>query len=186
MNQFSIRYGLIAGVVLALINVVFFFIDPTWLFQAGINSIVGIVTYSFFMIKAIKDTRSSENGLISFGEAFLAGLITFLIASFISTISMFTIVKASPAVQQAELDYTLETTDSMVGMFDKFLDEDEVAKIKEEMESEKEKIIEDFEENGANSGKIGMVLLGWLFNLFMGAILSLILAAIFKKSPSYT
>lgn len=187
MNQFSLRYGLIAGVVLALINVIFLFINPMWLYQFLINFLVGGLTYSFFMVKAIKDTKNADGGYIGFGDALLAGVVTFGIASLISMASMFVIVKTSQAAVDAELEYTLETTDSMAGMFDKFIDDEEqLEKMKKEMEKEKEKMVAEFEEKGPTSTRIGMVMLGWLMQLFIGTILALILAAIFKKEPAYS
>ncbi len=94
MGRPSLKYGLYAGVILAIIFYTPFIIFKKEAFFLSASEIVGYSTmilsmlFVFFGIRSYRDTELG--GTITFGKAFLAGLFISLIASVI--FGIFTII----------------------------------------------------------------------------------------------
>ncbi len=87
MGNHPIRYGLLAGVSVVLVNLIIYFTDKTLL--ASISSLVELIVVIFFMTKAVSDTKSDLGGWISFKDAFKPAWLTFILATTIIVLYTF-------------------------------------------------------------------------------------------------
>lgn len=94
MGRPSLKYGLLAGIILAVVFYIpfAFFQNQKFFFQT--SEIIGYTTMilsMLFVFVGIRSYRDAElGGVISFGKAFLTGLLISFIASFI--FGLFTII----------------------------------------------------------------------------------------------
>ena len=162
-----LKYGGIAaliGIVLGLVMYMADMMDPA---NSTISSIIQMVVYVGAIVLAIKEHRENDlGGYISFGRAFTVGILTTLVLAIINAVWTYIFMAfIAPDMMDMMMDAQMQ------GMADSGMDEDA---IEQAMEMSK----------GFMSP--GMIAVMSIFgSLFMGAIISLIVAAIMKKNSPY-
>lgn len=174
-----LKNGLLLGATMSVIYLIVYLIKPElnfgWLFSISLSILPPI----FFIRKAILEQRQEYEGSITFGEAMTAGFPTFIIGSLIFTlvtVSIFTIDSSYKDLgNKIALDMQKEAMEKTFEIAAKFN-----ANIPEE---EKQKAFTDLENNPQDVASISLNFLGFLTSLiFPGAIISLISAAILKRT----
>lgn len=155
------------GVASIIFSMVLYFIDPKMMF--GGVGYLGILITIYFTYKAAADERVDNEGFLSFGEAFKASFLAIAIGFLFATLFQYVLINfIDPSLVDVLRDTALESAESMAGMFG--ADESAMEGIKEAMEEQ------DFSPSllGTLGNYIGM--------LVVGAIISLIVAAITKRT----
>lgn len=167
MDKNSVRYGIIAGLGAAIYSLVLYFISPEMIF--GNFAHVTWLIYLFCMWKAASLDKEANGGYSSFRQGFSSAFIVFAIAGLIAMIFQYLLVTMiDPGLIDIQKEIAYEQFDkiaSWAGM--------------EEGSPEYEKALIDIEERSNPS--VGQSALGYVFLLVIGAIPSLIIAAIVKK-----
>ncbi len=158
----ALYYGLIGGVILSIWSVIAYMTNLQE--SAGwLNTIVSIVIFIAVIMMATKAHRDNKlGGVMSFGKGFSVGFLTVLIMAAIGAV--FTIVYLQfidPGVMQ-EAERQMEQQMAERDMS------------REEMEQAL-KVGRMFIQPGV------MALMGFVFNLILGAVVSLISAAIYQR-----
>lgn len=87
MGNHPVRNGLIAGGLLIVLSLSFYFTDKGMLLQLSGLLEFGLVVY--FMYRSVSATKKDMNGFISFGEAFKPAWLTYILATTIVTLFTF-------------------------------------------------------------------------------------------------
>ena len=161
------KYGGIAamiGIAIGLIMYMADMVDPS---DSTISSIVQLLVFVGAIVLAIKEHREDDlGGYISFGRAFTVGILTTLFLAVINAIWTYIFMGF---IAPDMVDMIMEA--QMQAMADSGMGEDEIEQAME--------ITKGFMSPGMISV---MSIFG---SLFMGAIISLIVAAIMKKNSPY-
>lgn len=167
MEKNSVKYGLIAGLGVAIYQLVLYFASPEMIY--GNFAYVGWAIYLFCMWKATSLDKEANGGFISFRDAFGSSFIVFAIAAFIALIFQHILITViDPGLIDIQKEIALEAFDKVANAFG--LDEGS---------PEYEKALEDIDKNSEPS--IASSALGYVFLLIGGAIPSLVIAAVMKK-----
>lgn len=172
----TVRYGLIAGLLIASIQFALHYISLELSQNVSIASAVGIILPIIFMALGVKAEREFQEGLISFGEALKTAFFVFMIASIISGVISFVHMQTwSDETWQQIGAIQMETAKGMMEMFgvDELEIDDAIASEEFDVDLIKE-----------STASIGILLLGLLGSAIFGLILSLIVAAIMKRNPT--
>lgn len=162
----SINYGVILGIILALITTLMYVVN-TELFTKWW---IGIITILIVIVTGIVSTAKSKSllgGFMSFKEAFSSYFITVAIGLLISTavgILIFTVL--DPELAEYLNERTLEITREFMEGFG--APEEEINKALADME-------------GKNNFSMMNQLKSYVFGLVFQAVLGLLVALIFKK-----
>lgn len=90
MENHSVKNGLWCGLGQILLSLVLYFVNAEFMLSWG--SLLGYVFIIYFMQKAVADTRMDHKGFITFGEAFKAGWLTYILGSVLITIFTFVLM----------------------------------------------------------------------------------------------
>jgi hypothetical protein len=164
----ALRWGVIGGlimVVYALVGNMTGLSRPSAGMAAlAINGIVSIALYIVLLVLAIRAHRTELGGHISFGRAFIVGLVVAVVMGILGAIFNYVYMT------MIEPDFATIMIDEMEQMYENMGMSDE--QISAAMDQ------------AAGSFEAGtMVRNGILGSLGMGGVISLILAAIMKKNP---
>lgn len=172
----TVKYGLIAGVSIAVIQIALHYINLELSQDVSIASAIGIILPILFMVLGVKAERELQEGLISFGEALKTAFFVFMIASIISGVISFAHMQTwSDETWQRIGAIQMETAKGMMEMFGADELEIDDAMANEEFDIEMIK---------KTTASIGILLLGLLGSAIFGLVLSLIVAAIMKRNPT--
>ncbi len=164
----ALKYGLIGGLLLVAISLLMDllgFSDPA---NRGTNWLVTVISIAVFvwaLFTAIRSERADRGGAINFGGAFKVAFTTTLIIAVISAIYMFVYVSfINPDIMEQAREMAMENLASQ-GFSDEMIEE-QMAMMENMM------------------SPAMMTLWGFLGNLIMGIIISLIGAAVLKKESN--
>lgn len=87
MQNHPIRYGIYAGGIVVLLDLMLYFVDKTVF--ASVSSLVEFIAIIFFMIRAVSATKVDLLGFISFRDAFKSAWLTFILATTIIVLFSF-------------------------------------------------------------------------------------------------
>ncbi len=164
-----VKHGLYMGLASILYTFGTYILFPENLFNMKIGFIIGTLIYIVFMTMSCIAERKANEGFLEFGEAFKSAFVSYAIGAFIATMAMFVLFNfVDPSLIDQMKDYQVEMMNSMGEKFG--MNEEQIA----EMEAEVDRT-----ENPLNfSGSM----MGYLFNLIIGGIISAIIGAITKRS----
>ncbi|MHA4894818.1 DUF4199 domain-containing protein [Pedobacter sp. PWIIR3] len=172
INSLSLKNGLIIGAISVVLSLAMYFIDPLMAFTNWWIGICMIILFLALLVYSGKTIRQEVGGYWTFGEAFKSFLIMGLIITAISTVYNVVLMKVIdpdlPARAGAAID---ENTRAMMTKF--ITDKDQLEEALAKSGSGQSKL----EITGKNLvTSIGV-------SLAIYGVLSLILAAIMKKTP---
>lgn len=166
MNNKAINFGLIAGGSVVVIMLVMDMINNRMLTSTGMSYFPTLVLIIAMFLSVREAKKSME--YLPFSEAFKQSFLPFIIGNAIYMLFNYVLYNfIDPELADLAKQKALELFDS--GIFNNFVDEEQ-----------RELMIESIQENSFKS-TLGETLLGYLFSLIIpGAIVSLVLAAIFR------
>ncbi len=168
MNNPGVKNGLFYGAAACILYLLLYLISKRLIFSVSIGLIFGVAVPIFFMVMAARQTRSNQEGIMSFGEGLTATFVTYVLGSFIATI--FTYVMSNvidPSLLVIEKEEAMSMMENMFSTMG--APEDQLDLVKES--------IEDSSDVG-----LGMTLAAWAFTLIIpGFIYAAITSAIMKK-----
>ena len=94
-RKISLKYGLIAGGIVVLYFLLFYFLDKESMLKIWV-AYSSILIYVIFMGKAVSDQRNLREDIISFRDAISVAFLTFIIANVSYYIFYFFILKSDP------------------------------------------------------------------------------------------
>ena len=167
MEKNSVRYGLIAGLGVAIYQLVLYFIGGEMIF--GNFAHAAWIIYLFCMWKAVSLDKEANDGYVSFKNAFGTSFIVFAIAGLIALVFQYILMTIiDPGLVDVQKEIALEAFDKMASAFGL-----------EEGSPEYEAALADIDKRTEPS--LSQSGLGYIFMLIFGAIPSLIMAAVMKK-----
>ncbi|WP_236980892.1 DUF4199 domain-containing protein [Membranihabitans maritimus] len=166
MDNKAINFGLIAGGSVVIIMFVLDLINNRMLISTGMSYFPTLVLI-IAMFLSVREAKKSTDYL-PFSEAFKQSFLPFIIGNAIYMIFNYLLYNfIDPELADLAKEKALEIFDS--GVFNNFVDEEQ-----------RELMIESIQENSFQS-TLGQTFLGYLFSLVIpGAIVSLVLAAIYR------
>lgn len=155
------------GLASVIFTLVLYFIDPKFMLSWG--SYAGFLITLYFMIKALSNTRKDSQGMLTLGEGFRAGWLTYVLGSVISSVFMYIMVNhVDPSLIDTLKTIQIEAIEKVGTLF----------KLPEDQLQEQISVIED-----TNPFGLAQVALALPFSfLFPGALIAIIIAAIMKKN----
>ncbi|MEM1321762.1 MAG: DUF4199 domain-containing protein [Bacteroidota bacterium] len=171
MDNHGVRWGIIAGVLVAIYTVALYLVDPNYLFYVTL-SLVGSIIYIFCMRKAGLETRSDMGGYMTWGEAMKPTFITYAVGTLIGTIFMYVLFMVDESLPSLQYDSALASQQWIMESMG--APPDAIDQAREQMEAQMSP--EQFEPSLLNSIKyyLGGLAIG-------GFILSAIISAIIRK-----
>lgn len=169
MTDIKVKNGLHAGIVIVIIGTILHAMNPrTFLNSYGF---VGYMVFLFYMIRSVAQSRKSNEGIISFGEAFGAAFVTMTVGVFFSSTFMYAVHNwinpdLALMVKEVALESAEFVSEKASTYFDMDLDAEEVKAVLEQ---------QDFRLN------IGTTFASWFMTSVMGSIPALIMAAFMKR-----
>ena len=163
------RYGVIGGLIFVVYgllgNIIGFARPSAGMLSLALNGLISLVLYVGLMVIAIRHYRDTENdGVVSFGKAFLIGLGIALIVAVFNTIFSYIYMNF---IEPDYLDTTLR----------------EMERMYEGLGMSEEQIENMMLEAQKNMSPGRMVIQSVLFSGIFGAIVAAIVAAILKRNP---
>lgn len=170
MKNSGVSNGILAGVIVMILTLILYFVNKELVVSMAAGWFLMLV-YAAFMLKAGLDERAKNGGFISFGNALVPMLITYLIATFIATVFNFVLFNyIDSSLLDLQLEVAIEGVEKMRGFLG-----DEGA----------DAAVAAIEEKGISTGPL-QSLLGWLGSLLFPGLLfliyGLIVSAIIKKN----
>ena len=167
MNSTVIRYGLIGGllfIIVALIGNMTGLSSPTSMMSVLFNMLIGLVLFVGLMVVAIRYHRDKDlGGYITFGRAFLVGLLVALISGTVSNlVNYFYITVIDP-------EYMTNMVRDMQGMYEG------LGMSEEQIEAAMAQV------QNLTPGRI--MLQGLIAQIVMGSIVAAIVGAVMKRKP---
>lgn len=167
MQNLIIRYGVIYGVVTALMTFLYY----QGLSNLWINSLGGLVLLIFVVVKSGRQYKTENGGYASFIQLLKLFMGIFLFGIIIS--SLFSFLYTSFIGEESKQALIDKMVDTQVNTVSKFLPEDQVMDMEDLFRSQTAKIFEP------------ITLLKNIVSGFFGSMLiSLIPAAIMRKNPT--
>ncbi|MEX2513379.1 MAG: DUF4199 domain-containing protein [Cyclobacteriaceae bacterium] len=166
--QASVKSGIIIGLVMLIINFVFYFIDYSLLVATWYNIFVLILFFGLIIYFG-KQYRKDIGGYMTFSSAFQYSFVTLLICGIIASIGNILLYQViHPGLPDILVDQQLE---GMLNLLDKFGAGDSISA--EQLDEMRLEMSESYTVMGQ--------LKGFGFSLIIYAIMALILGAILKK-----
>ncbi len=164
--------GALAGGILSILYVILYIFKPEVVFNSGFTYGTLTIIPLIFMLRACKQEREINNGVLSFGDAFLKSMAVFIIAILIYMFAGQIMLMIFPEQYAIAGEIQLEQAESMyrsMGMPE------------EAIQEALDKMSEMFDENGPS---LSMYLLGILSMLFVpGLPIGILSAVITKRNP---
>ncbi|MBS2213434.1 DUF4199 domain-containing protein [Carboxylicivirga mesophila] len=162
VGKSAMTYGLYMGLALVVYSLIIYLVGLTGNKAAGWVSYIIIIAMLAFAMMNFRD--KVNGGYLRYGQGVGLGILTALYGGILSSIFTFILVKyIDPGVIEQIVNQAME--EAMAGGAN------------EEALAMAEKMVRMF------TSPIAMLLMGIVGSAFIGAIISLILAAIFKKEP---
>lgn len=164
----ALQFGLYTGLSLVVYSLLLIITG------LDLNTVLGFVSFAILIVGivlALKAFRQQNGGLMTYGQGLGAGALVSLVVGVL--VSLFSVIYSfyiDPSQRERQLKYTVEQSESMMKKFNA-PDGD--------IDTAIEKIREDFN----NTGPAKTFFSGMLTFAIIGGVLSLIIAAIMKKSP---
>ena len=167
MERNSVRFGLIAGLGVAIYQLLLYFINPEMIFGAFAN--VAWLIYLFSMWRAASLDKEEKGGYISFKEAFTTAFTVFANAALIALVFQHVLMTViDPGLLEIQKEISLEAFDKVADTFGL-----------EEGSKEYEAGLEEIRKNSSPTlMQLGM---GYIVVLIIGSVPALIMAAVMKK-----
>lgn len=173
MKNTVVKNGVILGVIMAGLFLVFHFINPRLNLESMLGILISIALPVYFMRRGALEERAKNDGVMSFGELFSVTFPIFVIGTLIHSIVSIIIMQMDPIYMQLSTEIALESIDKVFDLMGRFT---------EVSEDDKLKAIEEIKNNPPKMG-IGTMILGYFIQLlFPGAVISAIISAVFKKA----
>lgn len=175
------KYGIYIGLVSALVLLILWQIDKSYVINFQLDLMIATVIPAIFMYLSGKSFRSNQDGIASLGELMQPTYTTYIIGSAVTILFSFLLfTKIDPEIMQLQAKQSYEnayqTAEKMASISG--ANEEAMQKFKAEMEENKEEILAQTENAG-----IGTFILSWIIKLIMpGIFLALIISAILKRS----
>ncbi len=176
MENPALKNGLIGGGICALLTILLGFVSP----EAYIKwmSSLPYVVIIVFMVLATRQQKEFNGGMLSFGDGFVAAFVSMSIAMAIWQIVVFLQYNfIQPELNEMAKQIAIEAMDTMSGMFSGMLGNDGVEAMDMAMEQAKEDLLDK-----EQMISIGATIANYFISLIVGAIISLIIAAVMKSS----
>ncbi len=160
IKDLGIKWGLILGLILIIYGIIL------QMMGLGADQALGMVSYIFVaggLFVAYRDFKAANSGFMEFGEGFKIGGIATVIYSLVSSVFMYV--------------YIIMIDDSMIEMI-----KDQQYEEMEKQNLSEEQIDAAMEMAGAFMTPEMISIMGFVFTVFFGVILTLIMSAILKKS----
>ncbi len=106
-RKISLKYGLIAGGIVVLYFLLFYFLDKESMLKMWV-AYSSILIYVLFMAKTVKDQRELMEDIISFRDAISVAFLNFIIANVVYYIFYFFIIKSDLALVEMLKQSTIE------------------------------------------------------------------------------
>ncbi|MEO1518872.1 MAG: DUF4199 domain-containing protein [Bacteroidota bacterium] len=111
MNH-AIKWGLIGGIGIVLIDALLYIVDPYSLF--GWWPMLEWLVYIPVMIKAGMDERDANGGFMTWGEALKPTFLTFVVSSLLYTIFYYLLFNViDPGLEDMQMEAMMEMADKM-------------------------------------------------------------------------
>lgn len=163
MSNPSIKYGVYAGVILIVIDLVLYLVSPKAMIMASSYIALPIIVVS--MILAVRDFKAENEGFASFKEAFTASWLTYLFTGLITSFFTYLLYNfIAPDLLELAIQISAEAIEKMKGM----MGEEAYEAAMESMENK-------------NPMDLQSTLLSLPVKYIFAAVLALILAAAMKK-----
>jgi uncharacterized membrane protein len=170
MNH-GVKNGLLYGGISVIVSLVFYLFNPELMFTWWITLILGFGLALFFMIKAAREEKADNDGILTYGEAVKTTFLVVIVATVISTVYnhiLMAYIDPSLVDQLAEISIkSAQASAEMFGAPEETLDE----------------IREQFEEQDFTP-TIGKTISQLVSSAVIMLIFSLIVSAFVKKNPS--
>ncbi len=158
-----VKYGVYLGLGMVVLTLLFYFVSPRFYLTWG--SWVGYLLAIVMMIMAAKEHKNIQGGFISFREAFTSSWMTSVIGFIIATLFSYILITViDPSLIDTVKEISVEAIDKMEG----FIGEEAAEEAREQIEND-------------NPFSLGKQFLGLFFTFIIGAIISLIIAAVYKR-----
>ena len=163
--------GILAGAVLIVVYLVFYFINPSLNFDFTRGIIMSTIIYLFFLIRAGFQQRKNLGGFLGFGEIFVPSIAIYAIASLIGVIFSFIMIILNPELVELVKESANQMNENIFSMMG--MSEEQIALAIEEAN-------ESLDPNQFTS--LSTTLIGWLVTIiFPGLLYALIASLITKK-----
>ncbi len=164
---YGLKYGLILATISLIIMFAMYAIDPELMFSAWYVNAIGFVITIVVMVLSVLEFRRDNNGGALFGQAIACGFFTYAVSTLIAMIGSYVLINViDPSLIELQQKVAI---DAAVSMLETFGAEEDVI----------EGAIEEIERQGSQT--IGQMVMGYIFALFIGLVIALIVAAFTKK-----
>lgn len=165
--EIGAKYGIISGLLMAIITFILYAVDPLLMFQLWLNAVYfGIMVVC--MVLAVRDYRQQLGGYLSFKQALQPAFVTTIIMALVSSLVTYLLYNfIDPNLSSLLKEWTMEFTYDMM----------ESMNAPEEV---LEKAMNDLEKEDFTFG-IAKISQGMIFSIIAGFILASIVAAIMKR-----
>lgn len=175
MYKNTLTYGLYLGLILVIYSILLFVLDvmPVGFLKPILLGLTSIIIYVIGIIFSTKKVRAEiYNGEVTYGQAFVIGLLVATAAAIVSTVYSFiqnTLIDSEyfTRIMSAQKEWTLNFMQS------KGVSEDQI-----------DKALSKFDEQIKNYSSIKTTLKTLLSSVIFGAIISLITSAFLKKKSN--
>jgi len=167
MENNAAKNGLMAGLVIAVISLVAFFIEQRLFFGTAVT-LLSIAAYAFFMVSSAKTERENNEGFLSWQQALKPTFLTLVIGAIFVTLFCYAMFEfIDPSLYVTEKDVAIEGVEMA----------NEALGI--EMDDEMLEAIEDKDMTFGASRILQELATRFIFGFILAAIIS----AIVKKDP---
>ena len=167
LNGPTLKNAVTAGFLAVIVALLFYLFNTRSLFN--VSGWIVFVLYIVYMVRSVRQEKSLMEWM-SFGSAFKASFITYVVASLMYMIFYFVLLNfIDPDLQEMQKDIAIEAIEKMSGLIG---------------EEGTEAALDKIEEDNLNSP--GRSLTSWAWGLiFPGAIISAIIGLVMKdKNPA--
>ncbi len=178
MNNPMIKWGAYLGAAQILFAILSYVVNKDWLMGSAVGLLISGVVTIVFLVMAMKEEKSNNEGYLSFGEGLKTGMGAYILGTLISALFMWILFNfIDPSLIEFSKEYTIETVRKTTEMMGEMFNAPEEA-MEEAVAKTEEQLT-----NMGNPMSLSSVLTSWLIGLLIpGLILNLIISAIMKKS----
>lgn len=162
--------SLLAGAVSIVVFLVFHYINPSLNFVFILGTLISLVIYLFFLIRAGLQQRKNLGGFLGFGEVFVSSIAIYAIASFIVTIFLYIMIKLNPELVELIKESSNSMSESIYGIMG--MSEEQIALTIEEAN-------EMVDHNQIFS--LSTLLMNWLVAIIIPGLLYALIASLITK-----